>query len=79
MASILQTVHTKLLKASPKIVLEKIVSLEMKELEEQLKEAKSEQASSNALVFSSFFFDRHRNFITLVFYVYISSSTFYYP
>ena len=53
MASILRTVHTKLLKASPKIVLEKIVSLEMKELEEQLKEARSEQASSSLLV--SFF------------------------
>ena len=43
MASVLRSVHTKLLKASPKIVLDKIVSLEMKELEDQLKEAISEQ------------------------------------
>ena len=45
LGSIIRTVHAKLLKASPKIVLDKIVSLELKELEEQLKEAKSEAVS----------------------------------
>ena len=46
MASVLRSIHTKLLKASPQIVLDKIVSLELKELEEQLKEAISEQVGS---------------------------------
>ena len=37
------SVHAKLLKASPKAVYEKIVCVEMKSLEQQLKDAKSEQ------------------------------------
>jgi len=50
MASVLRSVHTKLLKASPQIVLDKIVSLELKELEEQLKEAISEQSGEEAFI-----------------------------
>ena len=41
----IQSVHAKLLKASPKIVYEKIVAPELKELEQQLKDAKSEMVN----------------------------------
>lgn len=50
LGTIIRTVHAKLLKVSPKTVHEKILSLEMAELKEQLKEAKSEQVLTKQII-----------------------------
>ncbi|XP_065055414.1 E3 ubiquitin-protein ligase RNF10-like isoform X2 [Rhopilema esculentum] len=53
MRSVIQSVHAKLLKASPKIVYEKIVAPELKELEQQLKDAKSEMSGEECFIESA--------------------------
>lgn len=69
LGSIIRTVHAKLLKASPKIVHEKILSLELKALEEQLKEAKSEQVCLLFISQKLYILNLFRLLGTFLFYV----------